>query len=54
MAVIRKIPGKRGDTYNIQIRIHPYENVTKTFKKLKAVKDGQRKLKWKCEKGGMD
>ena len=36
MATIRTIPGKRGNTYNVQIRIRPYGNVTKTFKKWKA------------------
>lgn len=36
MANIRTIKGKRGNTYNVQIRIRPYGNVTKTFKKKKA------------------
>lgn len=38
MATIRKISGKLGDTYNVQIRIRPYGNITRTFKKLKKAK----------------
>lgn len=51
MAAIRKIPGKKSDTYNVQIRIRPYGNVTKSFKKLKKAKEWATKTEMEMREG---
>jgi integrase len=51
MATIRTIPGIRGNTYNVQIRIRPYGNVTKTFKKKKEAERWAAKTEMEMREG---
>lgn len=51
MATIRKIEGKLGDTYNVQIRIRPYGNVTKSFKRSKDAKEWAAKTEMEMREG---
>lgn len=51
MATFRKIPGKRGDTYNVQIRIRPYPHTTASFKKLTDAKRWAEKTEMEMREG---